>query len=168
MNTKNPEDIVESSEFEKKDAALASYWTPERMATAEPLPFSIPAGSGAETQLLTPPLQELMTSASDAPDTENHQPPPLFSTALVEDIHVAPYQCVGKLFMTLQGADRVGSAYVIGESTIGTAGHCVYINRHWATNVLFHAGYHNGSEVGRWRIRITSTLPTLEMLSSIS
>ena len=153
IKNKNPEDIVESPELDGEDAALASYWTPERMATAEPLSFSIPAESVAETHLLTPPLQELMTGESHAPDTEKRQPHPLFSTTPVEDIHVAPYQCVGKLFMTLQGEDRVGSAYVIGESTIGTAGHCVYINGNWATNLFFHAHYHNGSEIRRWRIR---------------
>ena len=133
IKNKNPEDIVESPELDSEDAALAAYWTPERMATAEPLSFSIPAESVTETQLLTPPLQELLTGESHAPETETRQPQPLFSTAVVEDIHGVPYQCVGKLFMTHQGEDRVGSAYVIGESTIGTAGHCVYINGHWAT-----------------------------------
>lgn len=97
MNPQKPEDIVESSELESKDTEPAPYWTPERMATAEPLSFSISAESVAETQRLTPPLQELLTGESHAPDTENHQPPPLFSTAVVEDINVAPYQCVGKL-----------------------------------------------------------------------
>lgn len=90
MNIQNPENIVESSGLEKKDAVPAPYWTSERMATAEPLPFSIPAENVAETHLLTPPRQELMTGASHGPDTENRQPQPLFSTALVEDIHVAP------------------------------------------------------------------------------
>ena len=55
MNIQNPEDIVESPELDAEDAALASYWTPERMATAEPLSFSIPAESVPETHLLTPP-----------------------------------------------------------------------------------------------------------------
>ena len=68
MNIKNPEDIVESSEFEKKDAVPAPYWTPERMATAEPLPFSIPAENGAETQLLTSPHGDPIMGESRAPN----------------------------------------------------------------------------------------------------
>ena len=88
MNIQNPEDIVESPELDSEDAVPAPYWTPERMATAEPLPFSIPAESVTETHLLTPPPQELLTGESHTPDTENRQPHPLFSTAVVEDIHV--------------------------------------------------------------------------------
>ena len=49
MNIKNPEDILESPESDRKDAEPETYWTPERMATAEPLPFSIPADSATET-----------------------------------------------------------------------------------------------------------------------
>ena len=67
MNIQNPEDIVESSELESKDAVPASYWTPERMATAEPLPFSMPAESGEDTHLLTSPHGVPIMGASRAP-----------------------------------------------------------------------------------------------------
>ena len=67
MNIQKSETIVESPELESKDAVPASYWTPERMATAEPLPFSIPAESGEDTHLLTSPHGEPIMGASRAP-----------------------------------------------------------------------------------------------------
>ena len=39
MNIQNPEAIAESPELDGKDVVPAPYWTPERMATAEPLLF---------------------------------------------------------------------------------------------------------------------------------
>ena len=67
MNIQNPEDIVESSKLESKAAVPASYWTPERMATAEPLPFSIPAENVEDTHLLISPHGAPVMGASRAP-----------------------------------------------------------------------------------------------------
>ena len=53
ITIQNPEDIVESPELDSEDAAPALYWTPERMANAEPLPFSIPPERGEQPQFLT-------------------------------------------------------------------------------------------------------------------
>ena len=68
MNIQNPEDIGESSELESKDAVPASCWTPERMATAEPLPFSIPAESPEHTHLLTSQNGDPIMGNSRAPN----------------------------------------------------------------------------------------------------
>ena len=68
MSTQKPEDIVNSSELESKDTEPAPYWTPERMATAEPLPFSIPAECVAETQPLTSPHGDPIMGESRAPN----------------------------------------------------------------------------------------------------
>ena len=67
MNIQNPEAIVESSELESKDAVPAPYWTPERMVTAEPLPFSIPAERVEDTHLLISPHGAPVMGASRAP-----------------------------------------------------------------------------------------------------
>lgn len=68
MNIQNPEDIVESPELDSEDAVPAPYWTPERMATAEPLPFSIPAESIEDTHLLTSPHGDPIMGESRAPN----------------------------------------------------------------------------------------------------
>ena len=68
MNIQNPQDIVESSKLESKAAVPASYWTPERMATAEPLPFSRPAARVEDTHLLISPHGAPVMGASRAPN----------------------------------------------------------------------------------------------------
>ena len=67
MNIQNSEDIVESSELDSEDAVPAPYWTPERMANAEPFPFSIPAESGEQPQLLTSQQGDPIMGESRAP-----------------------------------------------------------------------------------------------------
>ena len=71
MTTQNPEDIVESPELDREDAVPAPYWTPERMATAEPLPFSIPTERVEETHLLTSPHGDPIMGESRAPNRGN-------------------------------------------------------------------------------------------------
>ena len=74
MNIQNPEDIVESPELDAEDAVPAPYWTPERMATAEPLPFSIPAGRVKDTPLLTSPHGDPIVGESRTPNRgESHK-----------------------------------------------------------------------------------------------
>ena len=68
MDIKKPEDILESLESDRKDAEPETYWTPERMATAEPLPFSIPADSTTETHLLTSQHGDPIMGESRAPN----------------------------------------------------------------------------------------------------
>ena len=68
MDIKKPEDTLESPELDSEDAALAAYWTPERMATAEPLPFSIPAESPEHTHLLTSQNGDPIMGDSRAPN----------------------------------------------------------------------------------------------------
>ena len=154
MNIQNPEQVVESPELEQEEAALLSYWTEERMAAAEPLPFSVPAESIDDAQFSNLQPEESLSGEPQAPEGGLFLPRPKFSTSLVKDMNVFPYQCVGKLFMTFGGGDRVASAYVIGESTIGTAGHCLYKKEEkWAENVLFAARYDRSSYVGKWSIK---------------
>ena len=68
MSIQKPEDIVESSELDSEDAVPAPYWTPERMATAEPLPFSIPPERGEQPQLLTSQQGDPIMGESRAPN----------------------------------------------------------------------------------------------------
>ena len=158
MNIQNPEEVVVSQELDQEEAAVLSYWTEDRMAAAEPLPFSIPAESIDDPDVSTPQPGEPMSDEYREPDGEDSLPRPKFSTSLVKNMNVFPYSCVGKLYMTFQGKRYFGSAYVIGESTIGTAGHCIFDGENWAKNVLFRARYNNGSYIGEWPIISRGTL----------
>ena len=92
MNIKNPEQVVESPESEIEEAELAAYWTEERMANAEALPFSIPRELVDDSHLVAPQLEELMMGESQGPDSETFQPRPRFSTSPVQNINILPYQ----------------------------------------------------------------------------
>lgn len=161
MNTQNPEDVVLSPELEE-EVALRAYWTEARMEAAVPVPLSVPTEALDDTHVSTSHPEAAMRGESREPDGETFRPRPKFSTSLVEDRTVFPYKCVGKLFMTHQGQDKVCSAYVIGESTIGTAGHCVYRYGKWATNFLFLARYDKGTCVGKWGMKCMATLKNWE------
>ena len=58
--------------------------------------------------------------------------------------------------MTFDGKDFVGSAWVIGESAVFTAAHCVFEHNRggWADNILFVPQFDSGSApVGNWTSR---------------
>ena len=67
-----------------------------------------------------------------------------------------PYSAIGKLFMTFDGEDFVGSAWVIAESAVFMAAHCIYDAKRggWADNILFVPQFNAGSRpVGDWTAR---------------
>ena len=63
-----------------------------------------------------------------------------------------PVTAVGKIFMTFDGNDFVGSAWTIGESAVFTAGHCVFDHDtdSFADHILFMPQYNNGTALGSW------------------
>ena len=150
---------------------VETFWTDAEMARAEPVEMRFPE----------PPIQPLKkalwqqpgpltTMESQAPDDgvlDNFlESLPLgdgFSTAPVQDRTVLPYKTVGKMFMQFDGANSVGTGWVISERAVFTAGHCVYDKNSqgsWADRILFVPQYHNGqapvsaagppSVSGRW------------------
>ncbi len=162
MDITNLEEAVVSPLLLAEEVELTSYWTDARMESALPFPFPKLTEPTDEPSPLSVVPGEPASGDSRSPDGEETsltEPTALdFSTSPVRNLNVFPYQAVGKLFMTINGNDRVGSAYVIGESTIGTAGHCVH-DGNWATNVLFAARFNNGSDVGKWAIKQRAVPP---------
>ena len=64
-----------------------------------------------------------------------------------------PYSTVGKMFMTFDGQDYVGTGWVIAEMAVFTAGHCVLdrSSGRWADNILFIPQFDDeASPVGKW------------------
>lgn len=111
---------------------VRGYWTPERMAAAEPLeaPAAAPDDAPAPTA----------SASSIPPDFETD---PARDTAYPERIH-------GRLFLKFGADDASCSATVVTSFTrnlILTAGHCVVTptvsGPQWASNVLFVPGYRN-------------------------
>lgn len=72
-----------------------------------------------------------------------------------------PYSAIGKLFMTFDGQDFVGSAWVVAETAVFTAAHCVFdVERgRWADNILFVPQFNAGTTpVGDWTARLIVAL----------
>jgi V8-like Glu-specific endopeptidase len=148
-------------------ARVKEFWTPTRIEEALPLPLP--------TVFLPRRLKELqrakhamgattaagpVISEPSSPDQDGIEPTASgFDTHLVGNLSVYPYAIVGKLYMTFGTSNYVGSAWVIGESTVFTAGHCVHDKTAgWAKNVLFRAQYNNGSSAGDWPLGTLASL----------
>jgi V8-like Glu-specific endopeptidase len=151
-------------------AAVEEYWTEDRLLEAQPI------GREAEPGLA---LEALFEEAFEPEgDAELNRSEPgaaqvaeldldniaagSFRTDRVPDRTVFPYAVVGKLFMTFDGQNYVGSAWVTADSGIFTAGHCVFdegAEDGWADRVLFIPQYHQGAEpLGRWAVTTLHTL----------
>ena len=144
------------------------YWTEERMAAAAPLPLpeleGWPSQLGIagqyvleEDEIGEPESEDPMSGDdSDIVESQSEQAVSLaaanYVTTKVKNMDVSPYAYVGKLFMTIGGKDWVGSAWCIYESSIFTAGHCVFDSGDWASNVTFMARYSDGTSIGTWSI----------------
>ncbi|MDX2359397.1 MAG: hypothetical protein QNK23_01230 [Crocinitomicaceae bacterium] len=122
---------------------VLNYWTEKRkgeaIAVVPPKPVFdpnfkhsefTPEGSPIGTPLKFPPR------VSTAPE---------ISAAAVPDPNKWPYACIGKLYMTMNGVNYVGSAFSVSgsKSVFMTAGHCVYDqgSDSWATNVMIALSY---------------------------
>ena len=115
-------------------AEVLNYWTPSRIASAQPL--DVPSGPG----LATAPTA---SAAAQPPDQEVD---PSRDTAYPERIH-------GKLYLSIGVLNASCSATVVtsrSRNLLLTAGHCVVqpggegVEPVWASNVIFVPGYRNG------------------------
>ena len=123
--------LVITAEQRDRYEEVVAFWTPERMARAEPRrprpgwvrPRPAPA------------------------------PPGAFYTLLVQDPTKAPYCRAGKMYMTFKGNKYQGSACAVDENGILTAAHNLYDHdtETYADNAMYMPGYNNGAkELGRW------------------
>lgn len=144
--------------------ALNELWSEQGQAEAEPISLEI---DDAEAQMLLEAEDEVVPEGEEvaveafAPegtgaaqwDPQPRCPATGSNTERVPNRKIIPYCPVGKMFMTFDGRRYVGSAWVIGNQSVFTAGHCVYDSGGggWADNILFVPQYHQGTEpVGRW------------------
>lgn len=147
-------DLAPREQTVEDEREVFAYWTDERLAKAEPLPLPTLKGE-----------PEGLTAAAGEPTVELAKPPDdflegdsaaCFRTSRVSNMNTWPYQVVGKMFMSFpNGGNYVGSAWTIYESSVFTAGHCVFDKNlgGWARNVAFYPRYNNGSTIGGWAAR---------------
>lgn len=131
-------------------AEVAAYWTPERMASAIPVPMpKVPKGAAAGEEVK--PAGKPGSEAPGHPKSDHNgetmakqdagqaQPQTKGGGAVANPL-AYPYTTCGKLFFTQGGSNFSGSASVVAPNVLLTAGHCVF-NGGWSTNVAFFPSY---------------------------
>jgi hypothetical protein len=122
-------------------AEVSAYWTPQRMANADPLGL-LKAGQ-------KPPAASLNRSA---PTQQSAGSSASYSSFELTDTLSFPNRVHGKVFFTKPGVGNfVCSGTVVdagNRSTVITAGHCVHDGGSWSTNFAFAPGYRNLNGVG--------------------
>ncbi|WP_087508152.1 trypsin-like serine peptidase [Cellulomonas iranensis] len=126
-----------------------AYWTPERMAAAVPVAPTFPA----------PPTHAGSRSLAGGPGTAVGGTPPSESdlwaprTQPVAQPQDFPYRTVGRLFFLQDGQPRTGSAFVVHASGIMTAAHCLLMDGHRSTQIVFVPAYQDGqAPFGAWAV----------------
>lgn len=159
----SPNSLEVSEELIGDTRALNEYWTEDAMAEATPLEqvldddsrvaaFSEDELERDEEVVLTEP-EYPESAAPEGWDPQPHCPSSGSNTERVPNRKIIPYSPVGKMFMTFDGKNYVGSAWVVAGAGVFTAGHCVFEKSlgGFADKVLFVPQYHKGQEpLGRW------------------
>ncbi|OZE13437.1 hypothetical protein CH249_01445 [Rhodococcus sp. 05-2255-3B1] len=131
--------------------AISDYWTPERMANAQPKGRTVsPAALGRaavddDRGISQPPTPQATTSTSRSgfnPD-EHQVSEATLAARRVPDPTAYPYRTIGKLFFVSDGKDYVGSASAIAKDGLITAAHNLYdgASRSWSSKIHFVPAY---------------------------
>ena len=141
-----------------EQAAVAAYWTPERMKEATPL------------DVINVAADEVSTT-----DVEIGEPTTIDATDSPVDTTAFPntggewtdggdvVNTAGRVFFSMNGQDASCSGNAATSdngNTVLTAGHCVYYQGGWHDNWAFVPGYHDGqSPHGTWTAASTHAIP---------
>jgi V8-like Glu-specific endopeptidase len=148
------------------ESTALSYWTPERMMKAQPVPMmrpgrpavsAVPAPrhlgpegsgeSGLPGNQIDSPMEHAAPFTAIVANPQGYTyPPPFGRYENFDDYSVFPYRTIAKIFFSDGGKDYVCSGATWPNRAVLTAGHCVYDNLggHWRTNVIVVPQYKNG------------------------
>ena len=150
---------------EEAEQMVLDYWDEDRMANAKPIPLPVALNLGGPAGGAPSPRDMVDAALSGSgsgfvPPTPPFEAVPAFSgnfsSRRVTNLGAFPYSIAGKLFMNVGGQDAAGSAWVIGNRAICTAGHCVFSSGRPAQNVMFEPQFLNGQSLGRFAISQTA------------
>ncbi|TDD30149.1 peptidase [Kribbella turkmenica] len=143
--------VHEQASTKAEQAAVAGFWTPERMRSAVPI-----------DRLLTP-KQRLPGPVASAgkPTTVAPTAFPNGGSQWTGGGKIVSTE--GRVFFTYQGRTASCSGTAVtsaNESTVITAGHCVKLDGSFHTNWVFVPAYNNGSTpYGTWTAKKTYATP---------
>ena len=143
---------------------IEAYWTDKTMALAQPIEADIDEEHIQTLMAAEPWTQEgpptvMESQLPDGSSVGDHRYirdiSNTFKTTPVRkpDRDNMLYSTVGKMFMTFNGKNFVGTGWVIAEKTVFTAGHCVFDKKYGgrADNILFVPQYEDGAApVEKW------------------
>src|SRR5262245_4701846 len=115
-----------ASKGKDHERAVADYWTPERMASAIPVPMPKAPKSEAAAEAARPEGESGSTQPGDVKDERGGAAPLAAGGNPVINPLTYPYTTCGKLFFTQGGQNFAGSAAVVAPNVLLTAGHCVF------------------------------------------
>ncbi len=134
--------VVGSGPKAQADADERDYWTPERRAAARPVPLPKAEKTDAPDERHAAPTGQAGHLRAHR-GVEHEQQTDNLQAGLgpVGTPLAYPYRTCGKLFFTQNGGDWAGSASLVAPNVLLTAGHCVFNNGSWSTNVAFYPSY---------------------------
>ncbi|WP_415947378.1 trypsin-like serine peptidase [Streptomyces sp. KLOTTS4A1] len=147
--------------------SLASFWTAERMRSAEPLDV-LPLGASDLARLGPQSVAkgEKSTVAPTSADRTAVGPTAFPQQGGPWSGGGAVVQTSGRVFFSFDGRTASCSGNAVtsaNESTVITAGHCVKYQGSWHTDWVFVPGYHDGQAPhGQWSASQTLTTPQWE------
>jgi len=154
-----------------------SFWTPQRMRSAEPLPLPLadevlrtlapsPVEQGTPGRIEpTEPVSISPLSQAAVPgDTEPVARPAGTSFYWPRPYDSPPATTSGKIFFTQNGSKWVCSGTVVtsrNKSLVWTAGHCVIWDKRWDSKLAFCPGYDDQAvpacQYGKWPAKVLWT-----------
>jgi V8-like Glu-specific endopeptidase len=138
----NSPHLPTTHEVDQAPEEIEEYWTDERIREAEPVPRPEPT---EPQEIPSEPTPEGIARGAPFEIPPNTGLLPAQTGTPVPSPGSWPYSAIGKLWMTMNGSDYVGSGFSVSGSTsvFMTAGHCVYDNNsgQWATNVMIALSY---------------------------
>ncbi|WP_419994020.1 trypsin-like serine peptidase [Streptomyces boninensis] len=133
--------------------SLSSFWSPERMRSAQPLDL-LPADAADLGAKVRESAKKLIPPTSPKALPEGGGP-------WTGDGKVV--QTSGRVFFTYQGRTASCSGNAVtsaNKSTVLTAGHCVKMEGAWHKDWVFVPGYHDGqAPLGKWTAAKTLSTP---------
>ncbi|MDB5711571.1 MAG: hypothetical protein JWL96_3641 [Sphingomonas bacterium] len=144
--------------------AVEEYWTAERIAGAKPFPLRALPRDPAPGLIDQEQLKSLLRGFGKRSRNKSSPPPdaesawfkalvaPPFDTERVPNRGAFPYSAIGKMVAQVGGNDFAGTAWVVGDRAIVTAGHCLFDDnsQQWATHVAFMPQFDDQPARGIW------------------
>ena len=146
VDPNDPNEVVEHDVPREPDKFRE--WTREEKEMAKPkprrnLPAKTPGGGNEDEQRRATPFYSRLAQSQ---------------TGRVPDTELTPYSAVGKLFFEWKGKNWTGTAWSVGHHGLITAGHNVYEDHEWSSNVWFDLQYSDGSATGSYQVTTLYTL----------